>query len=321
MGMSSPEWSRYMHDVIGLSRASRGDQRRGRASHDRPVRDAPSADRRRRRCRPPPRRVVPSGGRVLVQPSSDRRRPREVRARTALRDHRLVRGGRAREAGARRLPRGGASTRRSPPERCAAIEDSANGIRAAHAAGMRVVAIPNRALPTPGGCSRARRRTLRVDRRAQPEVVLNDEGALAEPLRRQHRAAAHVVPSPPFLQVTSEMTSFAAQVGARRTQRAGTRDEEVLCSDRCSPLGPVVLLARSPENESRERARPGTPSELVVHEVIRRRRTAADTCPMSPPNFWCVRASRRRPRPESRAPLRSAPSSEDLPHSFPLPVG
>ena len=33
------------------------------------------------------------------------------------------------------------------PERCAAIEDSGNGIRAAHAAGMRVVAIPNRRYP------------------------------------------------------------------------------------------------------------------------------------------------------------------------------
>jgi HAD superfamily hydrolase (TIGR01509 family) len=32
-------------------------------------------------------------------------------------------------------------------DRCAAIEDSANGIRSAHAAGMRVVAIPNPAFP------------------------------------------------------------------------------------------------------------------------------------------------------------------------------
>jgi HAD superfamily hydrolase (TIGR01509 family) len=35
------------------------------------------------------------------------------------------------------------------PERCAAIEDSANGIRAAHAAEMRVIAIPNRRYPPP----------------------------------------------------------------------------------------------------------------------------------------------------------------------------
>jgi HAD superfamily hydrolase (TIGR01509 family) len=33
------------------------------------------------------------------------------------------------------------------PERCAAVEDSGNGIRAAHAAGMSVLAIPNRRYP------------------------------------------------------------------------------------------------------------------------------------------------------------------------------
>ena len=33
------------------------------------------------------------------------------------------------------------------PERCAAIEDSHNGILSAHAAGMRVVALPNRLFP------------------------------------------------------------------------------------------------------------------------------------------------------------------------------
>ena len=37
------------------------------------------------------------------------------------------------------------------PERCVAIEDSANGIRSAHAAGMRVIAIPNRRYPPPDG--------------------------------------------------------------------------------------------------------------------------------------------------------------------------
>jgi HAD superfamily hydrolase (TIGR01509 family) len=36
-----------------------------------------------------------------------------------------------------------------PPERCAAIEDSGNGLRAAHAASMRMIAIPNRRYPPP----------------------------------------------------------------------------------------------------------------------------------------------------------------------------
>jgi HAD superfamily hydrolase (TIGR01509 family) len=36
------------------------------------------------------------------------------------------------------------------PEGAAAVEDSANGIRSAHAAGMRVIAIPNRRYPPPG---------------------------------------------------------------------------------------------------------------------------------------------------------------------------
>ena len=33
------------------------------------------------------------------------------------------------------------------PERCAAVEDSHAGIRSAHAAGMRVIAIPNSSYP------------------------------------------------------------------------------------------------------------------------------------------------------------------------------
>jgi HAD superfamily hydrolase (TIGR01509 family) len=33
------------------------------------------------------------------------------------------------------------------PQHCAAIEDSSNGVRSAHAAGMRVVVVPNRSYP------------------------------------------------------------------------------------------------------------------------------------------------------------------------------
>ncbi len=36
---------------------------------------------------------------------------------------------------------------RAQPDRCAAIEDSENGIRSAAAAGMRVIVVPNRTFP------------------------------------------------------------------------------------------------------------------------------------------------------------------------------
>jgi HAD superfamily hydrolase (TIGR01509 family) len=48
------------------------------------------------------------------------------------------------------------------PERVAAIEDSANGIRAGRAAGMRTIAIPNRRYPPP------------ADALAQADLVLDD---------------------------------------------------------------------------------------------------------------------------------------------------
>ena len=35
----------------------------------------------------------------------------------------------------------------APPERCAAVEDSSDGLRAAHAAGLRVLALPNAHYP------------------------------------------------------------------------------------------------------------------------------------------------------------------------------
>ena len=61
---------------------------------------------------------------------------------------RLVRGGPAREARAGRYLE---AARRlgAEPGRCAAIEDSENGILSAKAAGMRVLAIPNLQFPPP----------------------------------------------------------------------------------------------------------------------------------------------------------------------------
>ena len=42
-----------------------------------------------------------------------------------------------------------------PPTQCAAVEDSSNGLRAAAAAGMRVIALPNRAFPPEADALRA----------------------------------------------------------------------------------------------------------------------------------------------------------------------
>ena len=48
------------------------------------------------------------------------------------------------------------------PARCAAVEDSSNGLRAAHAAGIRVIAFPNAALPA-GALTRSRSLDVVVD--------------------------------------------------------------------------------------------------------------------------------------------------------------
>jgi len=58
-----------------------------------------------------------------------------------------------------------------PPGRCAAVEDSANGIRSGAAAGMRVVAIPNRDYPPGADALAAAARVLRELGELVPEVV------------------------------------------------------------------------------------------------------------------------------------------------------
>src|SRR5205814_2340070 len=62
------------------------------------------------------------------------------------------------------------ATRRltAPPEHCAAIEDSRNGIRSAKAAGMRVVAIPNPHFSAGRRDSRTGRHQAGLARRAEP---------------------------------------------------------------------------------------------------------------------------------------------------------
>ena len=146
MGMSSTEWSRYMHDVIGLP--------------DSPEEISAEVVRRmleRYRVRLP---VVEGavdavgrlagGFRLAVASSSNRPLIDAVLSAAGIAacfeatvsSEEVPRGKPAPDVyleAARRLGVHAAQ--------CAAVEDSANGIRAAHAAGMRVVAIPNHRYP------------------------------------------------------------------------------------------------------------------------------------------------------------------------------
>lgn len=148
MGMSSTEWSRYMHDVIGLPEppeeidAEVVRRMLGRYEEELPLIDGAVGAVER----------VAASFRLALASSSNRSLIDAVLAASGLAAYfdvtvsseEVARGKPAPDVfleAARRLG--------VPPERCAAIEDSANGIRAAHAAGMRVIAIPNRRYPPP----------------------------------------------------------------------------------------------------------------------------------------------------------------------------
>jgi len=148
MGMSSPEWSRYMHDVIGLAESpAEIDQEVVRRMLDRYAERLPLVDGA-------VDAVTRVAGAFRLGLASSSNRPvidavLDVSGLASLFEatvssEEVARGKPAPDVfleAARRLD--------VPADRCAAVEDSGNGIRAAHAAGMRVLAIPNRRYPPP----------------------------------------------------------------------------------------------------------------------------------------------------------------------------
>lgn len=170
MGMSSPEWSRYMHDVIGLADSPEAinDEvvRRMLARYDErlPLIDGASAAVER----------LAHSFRLAVASSANRPLIDAALARSGLVRHfehtvsseEVARGKPAPDVfleAARRLG--------VPPESCAAVEDSGNGIRAAHAAGMRVLAIPNTHYPPPADALALADVVLRSLDELRPEIV------------------------------------------------------------------------------------------------------------------------------------------------------
>ena len=148
MGMSSQEWSRYMHDIVGL-------QESPEEINDEVVRRLLERYRERLPLLPGaleavgrlasrwPLGLASSSNRPVIDAFLDAAGVRELFAATVSSEE-VGRGKPAPDVFLEAARRLGVA-----PERCAAIEDSANGIRAAKAAGMRVVAIPNAHYPPP----------------------------------------------------------------------------------------------------------------------------------------------------------------------------
>jgi HAD superfamily hydrolase (TIGR01509 family) len=148
MGMSSTEWSRYMHDVIGLAdspeeiAAEVVRRMQARYADELPLIDG-AVDAVRRAAASFRLAVASSSNRPLIDLILERAGVASLFEATVSSEE-VERGKPAPDVfleAARRLD--------APPEHCAAVEDSANGIRAARAAEMRVVAIPNRRYPPP----------------------------------------------------------------------------------------------------------------------------------------------------------------------------
>jgi HAD superfamily hydrolase (TIGR01509 family) len=148
MGMSSTEWSAYMHDVIGLPDAPEEIAaevvRRllARYREELPLVEGAVAAVER----------LAGSFRLGVASSANRPVIDAVLEAAGIAPHfvatvsseEVARGKPAPDVYLEAARRIGVD-----PDRSAAVEDSANGIRAGHAAGMRVLAYPNRRYPPP----------------------------------------------------------------------------------------------------------------------------------------------------------------------------
>jgi HAD superfamily hydrolase (TIGR01509 family) len=146
MGMSSPEWSRYMHEVIGLTESP--DEINAevvgrllahyRESLPLVVGAVEAVERLSARW---PLGLASSSNREVIDAVLDAAGIAE-RFTATVSSEEVAHGKPAPDVYLEAARRLGAD-----PTQCVAIEDSRNGIRSAHAAGMRVIAIPNAHFP------------------------------------------------------------------------------------------------------------------------------------------------------------------------------
>lgn len=146
LGMSSPEWSRYMRDELSVAlEPEEISERVVELLADLYRRELPLLDGADRAVRELgarwPLGLASSSNREIIDLVLERTGWTEV-FRVTVSSEEVARGKPAPDVyleAARRLE--------AAAERCVAIEDSTAGIRSAHAAGMAIVAIPNRAYP------------------------------------------------------------------------------------------------------------------------------------------------------------------------------
>ena len=154
MGMSSPEWSRWLHDELGVrmepDAISRAVVERLEAVYREHLRLMPGAHEAVERVGARwPLAVASSANRPLIELALDLSGLREHFG-VVVSSEEVERGKPAPDVYLEAARRLGAD-----PAETAAVEDSHNGILSAHAAGMRVIAIPNPAFP-PGDDALAR---------------------------------------------------------------------------------------------------------------------------------------------------------------------
>jgi HAD superfamily hydrolase (TIGR01509 family) len=146
MGMSSPEWSRYMHDVVGLREApeeinAEVVRRLERRYRERLPLLSGAIEAVERLAAVWPLGLASSSNRELIDLALELAGLSRF-FRATVSSEEVARGKPAPDVyleAARRLA--------IDPARCAAVEDSHNGIRSAKAGGMTVLAIPNPHFP------------------------------------------------------------------------------------------------------------------------------------------------------------------------------
>jgi HAD superfamily hydrolase (TIGR01509 family) len=146
MGMSSPEWSRYMHQELGLQMAPEqiaGEvvRRLERSYSERLPLMAGATDAVASLAGRWTLGLASSANRTIIELVLESAGMRESFAAIVSAEE-VANGKPAPDVFLRAASELGAH-----PSRCAAIEDSSNGLRAAKAAGMRLIAIPNRDFP------------------------------------------------------------------------------------------------------------------------------------------------------------------------------